>query len=307
MATADRIYWLQALTSLHVGAGKGEGYIDLPLMREKVTNYPFVPGSAVKGVFADSEGATDDKRIACEIVRAAFGRAGDETANAGALVFTDARLVCLPVRSIHGTFAWCTSSMVLQRLTRDLIAAGFKGWPQAPRDGRETRVTRTCKLFGDAPQASTIYLEDLDLTVQKCDAAITWATCLAQQLFEPGSEWQALFAERFAIVPDDVFSFLVQTATEVQPHVRINPNFKRVDDGALWYEESLPAESILCGLVWCDPPRAFSERKCEILDLLKDRPAQMGGKASTGKGRVQLSFRSGTSSPVASVETGATP
>ncbi|MEY2726809.1 MAG: hypothetical protein RLZZ458_2676, partial [Planctomycetota bacterium] len=62
MAVADRLYWLHALTPLHVGAGKGNGYIDLPLIREKVTGYPFVPGSSTKGVFADDLRATDDAR-----------------------------------------------------------------------------------------------------------------------------------------------------------------------------------------------------------------------------------------------------
>ena len=39
-----KMYWLHALTPLHVGAGRGVGFIDLPIMREKVTNWPLVPG-----------------------------------------------------------------------------------------------------------------------------------------------------------------------------------------------------------------------------------------------------------------------
>ena len=53
MATKTRMYWIQAITSLHVGSGKGVGFIDMPIMREKVTNWPMVPGSAVKGVIKD--------------------------------------------------------------------------------------------------------------------------------------------------------------------------------------------------------------------------------------------------------------
>src|SRR5688572_24809920 len=40
MPDNTRVYWLQALTPLHVGAGRGVGYIDLPIMREKVTQWP---------------------------------------------------------------------------------------------------------------------------------------------------------------------------------------------------------------------------------------------------------------------------
>lgn len=48
-----KIYWLEAITPLHVGMGRGVGFIDLPIIREKVTGWPLVPGSAVKGVIRD--------------------------------------------------------------------------------------------------------------------------------------------------------------------------------------------------------------------------------------------------------------
>ncbi len=53
MENYTRIYWLQTITPLHVGAGSGVGFIDMPIMREKVTNWPLVPGSALKGVMRD--------------------------------------------------------------------------------------------------------------------------------------------------------------------------------------------------------------------------------------------------------------
>ncbi len=48
-----RMYWIHAITPLHVGSGRGVGFIDLPIMREKVTSWPLVPGSAVKGVMRE--------------------------------------------------------------------------------------------------------------------------------------------------------------------------------------------------------------------------------------------------------------
>jgi len=134
MARAERVYWLHALSPLHVGTGRGEGYIDLPLAREKVTGFPYVPGSSVKGVCADSCGAATQDRRYNSILGAAFGQVGNDTTNSGALVFTDARLVCLPIRSLFGTFAWCTSRMVLRRLARDLAEAGKNPIPKIPDD-----------------------------------------------------------------------------------------------------------------------------------------------------------------------------
>ncbi|CAG1004418.1 partial CRISPR system Cms endoribonuclease Csm3, partial [Gammaproteobacteria bacterium] len=117
---AAKMYWLHALTPLHVGTGRGVGFIDLPVAREKATGWPVVPGSGIKGVLADRHGATDDKRKTDPKLAAAFGRADDKLANSGALIFTDARMVCLPVRSLYGTFAWVTSPLALRRLARDL-------------------------------------------------------------------------------------------------------------------------------------------------------------------------------------------
>ena len=73
-------------------------------MREKVTNWPLVPGSAVKGVLADYHKATDANRKRTRNC-AAFRRAGDEHSNSGSLVFTDGHLVCLPVRSLYRDFS----------------------------------------------------------------------------------------------------------------------------------------------------------------------------------------------------------
>ena len=46
-------YWLHAMTPLHVGAGRGLGYIDMPIVREKVTTWPYVPGSSIRGAWRD--------------------------------------------------------------------------------------------------------------------------------------------------------------------------------------------------------------------------------------------------------------
>jgi len=130
-----RIYWLHTLSPTHVGTGRGLGYIDLPIHRDKVTNWPIVPGSAFKGVWADRFRASEDERRKDEKLRLAFGLASENeqsSSNAGALVPTDARLVCLPVRSFQGTFAWCSSSLALKLLLRDLKLAGMGNLPPEP-------------------------------------------------------------------------------------------------------------------------------------------------------------------------------
>lgn len=318
MPTECRVYWLHAISSLHVGAGRGEGFIDLPLAREKVSDFPFIPGSSIKGVFADAKGASlgaskklreaylDPSETQANpdyqpIVRAAFGAADPQAsstagANAGAMVFTDARLICLPIASLFGTFAWCTSRFVLRRLARDLTHAGFNEPLPIPPDRRRDEAA-----IPQGPPASVVvgdnalFLRELKLPLVSCGVTSVWTERLATWIFPTNkdADWKTLFRERFVVLPDDLFNAMTRHGTEVQAHVRIDSELKRVAEGALWYEESLPAETILAGLVWCD--RIYGVKgvtPAQVMSLCSPTPVvtQIGGKASVGKGLVRQVF-----------------
>lgn len=298
-AKFERRYWIHTVTPLHVGTGRGVGYIDLPIAREKVTNWPCIPGSAVKGVVADHFGATEKKREDDELARAAFGMANDSStteanSTAGSLVFTDARIVCLPVRSFYGTFAWVTSPFCLERLKRDT------GLAVPPEAMKPTIVANDTKLLGDGAK---LYLEDLDLDCTKSREVDGCAKLIAGAVFADRPDWQAIFRERLAIVSDDIFTFLCEAGTEVSAHIRIDEDSGTVAGGALWYEEALPVETLLAGTVWCDRVYRSKENekgangdltKEKLLENFCSRPLelQIGGKASTGKGQVRCLFES---------------
>jgi CRISPR-associated protein Cmr4 len=285
-----KTYWLHALTPLHVGAGTGLGFIDLPVMREKATGWPLVPGSAVKGVLADSHEASAENREGKPLMTAAFGSGGDDNANAGALVFTDARLVCLPVRSVYGTFAWVTCKLALDRLKRDLEAAGESDVPGTIAPGAEKILLPAGSVLNGG--GGTVYLGDLDLKVDAPqDAATLWAKYLKQAVFAGDDGWQTEFQRRFAILPEDSFNFFCETATEVNARIKMDPERRTVDKhiGGLWYEEAVPAETILAGLVWCDRiPAARQVQETEVMGLVKSSSLQIGGKATVGRGRVRF-------------------
>jgi CRISPR-associated protein Cmr4 len=291
--TKTKLFWLHSLTPLHVGAGRGLGYIDLPIVRERVTNYPYIPGSAIKGVIADYHKATDKDR-GDDTKRAAFGKtdSGDNEsgANSGSLVFTDARLIALPIRSIYGTFAWTASPMILKRLLQDLQSAGIKtNLPNVDV------ATENNALVGNGTvlaRENQIFLEDLDLQSQENEGVKNWAEFIAEKVFHEKDERDE-FVKRFAVLHDDVFNFLCETGTEVAAHIKIDNDKKTAASGALWYEESLPAETILAGILWCD--RVFGNKNITQETLLetygKDiNLLQFGGKATTGKGLVRCRF-----------------
>jgi CRISPR-associated protein Cmr4 len=288
MMPQTKVYWLHALTPLHVGAGAGLGFIDLPVMREKATGWPMVPGSAVKGVLADSHDASAEKREGKPLMTAAFGTGGEDNANAGALVFTDARLVCLPVRSLYGTFAWVTCKLALDRLARDLKAAGKADVPATAPPSENALVAELSVLNGGKEK---VYLGELDFRKEALSEATQWATFLKKALFPDDTDWQAEFQKRFVIVSEDSFNFFSETATEVNARIKMDSERRIVDKehGALWYEESLPAETVLAGLVWCDRiPAARQGTEEQMMDLVKSVTLQIGGKATVGRGQVRL-------------------
>ena len=88
---------------------------------------------------------------------------------------------------------------------------------------------------------------------------------------------------------------MTETGTEVAARVRIDDDTKTVATGQLWNEESLPAETILAGLVSCD--RIYSGNasgidKEKLLAKYATKPLtlQIGGKATVGRGRIRCVF-----------------
>lgn len=283
-----KLLLLHALSPLHAGTGQGVGVIDLPIAREKATGIPFLPGSSIKGVLRDA--CSDDKKVAVF---------GPETANAsehaGSAQFTDARLLLLPVRSLAGTFAWVTSPLLLRRFLRDVK----DGKDLKPPTGVPSPVGNAgCKVVheGCALQLShrgqqSVVLEDLLLEPTLDTEATTWASWLGTHLFPADVYWQTALKSRLCIVPDDVLSFLLQTATEITARIALESSKKTVKKGQLWYEEALPAETVLCGLVIAstvEKANIPADTVFATIDNLTKSALQLGGNATVGRGLCRM-------------------
>lgn len=298
----SRILWIHALSPVHVGCGFGVGAVDLPIVREKATNWPLLPGSGLKGVLADHHNASDPENRT-PLARAAFGkpdwREGDQpvSANSGALVIGDARLVLLPVRSLYGTFAWITCPLALRRLARDLSAASLAGTPPLAIPSQ----TADKLLVPDLPTSrlkkadNRVFLADLDLTAQQDASTKAWSDKIAAWLFPTtGDAWRGILAARLGVVEDDLFNYFLESATEIVTRIHVNPETGTVAKGQLWTEEALPAESVLASLVCVDKVTAPGCGHTEA-DILKtycttEISTQVGGKSTVGRGRVRAVF-----------------
>lgn len=281
------IFHLHALSALHVGVGQAVGVVDLPIARAKATNLPLVPGSALKGVLRD-EFCGDDQALLFGPESIGNGEGG----YAGAMAFGDAHLLLLPVRSLGGIMAWATCPFVLRRYAADRQRAGAGNTPKVPEIALgkvAAATTHDLAVTGDRA-----VFEDLDLSIE-AGKAQDWAACLAPLLF---SDDAAEFVRHFAILSDADFGFLAETATEVRTHIRINDEKGTVEKGALWYEENLPAEAVLWGILGIGPGRkpacsAEETRTRFRAGLGAEKLVQIGGKATTGRGLVRFLAQGG--------------
>ncbi|BAF60106.1 Uncharacterized protein PTH_1925 [Pelotomaculum thermopropionicum SI] len=283
-----RMLFLLALSPLHAGTGQGAGAIDLPVAREKATGLPYLPGSSLKGVLRDEcKNSETRKKV--------FGPDKDSAhEHAGSVQFSDQRLLLLPVRSLKGTFAWVTSPYILRRCLRDAEnVIGFDKIPEISLPGSigNCHVTNDeCTITLDDQK---VIFEDLDFTAVPDENVRAWAEWIGKRIFPGDTDWQKMLAARFCVVHDDVMGFLLETATEVFARIRLREDAKTVENNALWYEEALPAETILSGLVFATTVKAGPGEVFNTLEGLMKKPLQLGGKATVGRGLCRLQMAGG--------------
>ena len=285
-----RIFHLHALSALHVGTGQGVGVVDLPIARAKATNLPLVPGSALKGVLRDE--AAQQWKLDGQQIKSLFGPDNTvEDSHAGALALGDAHLLLLPIRSFAGTVAYATCPFILRRYARDHNAE----IPVVGLVKSETAaVTNNSMLYVDKAETK-LALEDLDLSANTVESVDQWADYIAAQLYPDGvsqaEDWRKQMTQRFVILPDDIFSFLADTATEVRMRIRLDRQTRMVQNGALWSEENLPAEAVLWGVMGIGAARdksGASEEEMAKLVRNQELALQIGGKHTVGRGLCRL-------------------
>ncbi len=291
MTQANAILGLIAQTSIHAGAGSSVSAVDLPIQREGHNGWPCVFGSAIKGALrTKAEQMLDEKTC--------FAVFGPDTRNAsdhaGSISVGDARLLLLPMRSLTTTFKWVTCCEALKRLNRDadLLNLSATALQFNPPDDPDPANTCNAWVPQEAPSGD-LSLEEFRFTATEKDLSDV-LTALAALMQRAGAETE--LQKRLVIVSNDMFSFLVQHATPVTAHIAIDNDTKTVRGGALWYEETLPPETLLYVPLMAAKSRkensgksAEDIRKAVVEDMFKngdqdDYWLQIGGNETVGMG-----------------------
>ena len=294
-------------TSLHAGSGIDLGAVDMPIQRERHTGFPKVEGSGVKGGFRQAFaqlakvpiGDTAlDKEQNQNAIALSFGPDNGDL-HAGALGFTDARLLLFPIKSATGVFAWITCPLVLQRFRQDLERCKKEVEIPIPP---ENSTPEDSKLF---IKDNKIVLEEYTFKItntsnERCTALAKW---LSKQML-PEDENYSYLKEKMqtdvVVLSDTEFSDFVSLSTEVITRTKIDSATGTVQGGALFTEEYLPAETLLYTLVLTTP--VFNKNKGVFASqgrqaeeqlvmnyFVQGLPPviQLGGNATIGKGLIR--------------------
>lgn len=284
-------------TPLHMGAGTSVGAIDNPIQREVHSGHPLIAGSGLKGAVRHHVKQQWLGERLKDIVPLFGSENNSGELSAGAISFTDANLVVFPVRSVKNTFVYITCPYALGRLKRMATMAGLKFDWDVSCININSGSTDSALIDGK------LCLEALEFKATEDKDTSNLAEWISDNCLQ-GDE-NLFFKEKiqsdFFVLSDDDFNYFVKQATVVEPHVRINDETGTAEDGALFYTENLPPESILVGIVLASVERGKKEEKDNRMkaeqclnkalyekDGISGQLVQMGGDSTTGRGLVLI-------------------
>lgn len=232
----SKIIGLLAETSLHFGAGRNEGAIDLPVAREAATGYPVLVGSSLKGSLRDAaERAWDGRKNQPgeAKIKQVFG---DEDGKGGVSP-SDARLLLLPVRSLQSAYKWITCPYILERLRRDAKRCGI-----TTLESVDEIVVEEGKYVGS--DNGGLFLEEREFSYKNLlPAGLTSAigTLIGHD------DVRNRLDKQLVVLNDDDFVWFARYGLPVTARNSLDDEKKTSKN--LWYEETLPPDTLLYAML----------------------------------------------------------
>lgn len=266
------ILGLLAETPIHPGAGRSMGVVDLPVAREAATDYPVLVGSSLKGALREHAGTTSST------AERLFGKRD----HAGQLLVADGRLLLLPVRCLTGAFRWVTCPHLIERYRRDRLRAGLPVGFSVPSIVAKDKSMQPALAEGDG----ILHLEERHFEVRGPPPE-----ALADALAEPilHKETKNRLKRQLVVLADDAFAWFVRYGLPIQARNVLDSETKQSKN--LWYEETLPSESVLYSVV----AGRGEQTLVKFRGLFEEsRPyLQAGGNETVGQGWFAVTMISG--------------
>ena len=266
MSYGNHRYVLMTVDPVHIGTGGMRlGRVDLSIVREPGTNLPKIPGTALHGAIRSYAAYRYGKprcaglgqrregreghcgRPTCPICYTFGYVRGEDTAQAhsGVVTITDARILLFPVYSMVGP-VWVTSPSTLEDfgIRGQSVAEGKAKWPNGLTNANHLNLGW--------------------LMVEKDRDDWNVPEGLAKCLPDPTKE---RLKARIILIPDKLFTHVVNSNLEVRTSVSINPETGAAEEGALFTYEAIPRVTFLWLDVIVDDYRGefpVTEKRCKI-------------------------------------------
>ncbi len=272
---------LFAQSPVHVGAGNSVGVVDSPVMRERHTRIPVIPGSSLKGVISSLwQGGRGEESEA----RKLFGSDDSRNASAGQLLIGEARVLAFPVRSARQAFAWITCPLALERFRRDsgLDFAIPKIENEDQCFAADALAMGNCKVILEEYVFNNMAEDEVELLAGVLERATDAAV------------WRETLKSRLVVVADEYFSYFVENSCEVVSRCAIDQKTGTVSGGALFNQEQVPSETLFYFPIDAEDRQQFSAG--QALESLKGKLAeggdmiQVGGDGTIGLGFCEVKF-----------------
>lgn len=282
MKNTASILGLYAVTPCHAGSGASVGVVDLPIQRERHTNWPVIQASGMKGAlrahfdrFKNSITNKPEEETFSKITEIIFGSDTKDGDHAGSLSVGDVKILAFPMRSNVAPFVWITCPAVLKRLNRDLALTGRNGLDLTTLQGVTT--DQALCVNGLSKQDEPILLEDMEVT-PKGECSFGEVAVFFQEV------------DRLLVVHDEVFDYGVSNCTSVMAQIKIDQKTGTTVIGSLRYQEELPADTLMYSVIfWGDSRDDKESLKADairgyIQDEVVSGHIQIGGDETLGRG-----------------------
>lgn len=292
----ELLLYLYAESPLHPGGSDSVDALDLPVQREVTTGYPVIWGQSLKGALREAAGdklreTGDDEPHVNKVFGSPPPREGNrEATTAGLLAVGDAQLVAMPVPTLQHTFAWATSALALNRLSRRYRTLALqRPVPAVPDVGAGEGIAGSGGWLGESPTRHAFGPCLVDFPASTSDADLSaWAERIAVDALGGVDGPAGYFARKLCtdliLFGEDVLPTLLTECTETVARVQLGTD-KTVQNGP-FYSEYLPAETILAASLTLRPS-SNSEAHLQMLRaVLHNTLIRLGGDETIGKGLV---------------------
>lgn len=279
---------MYAVTPCHAGSGSALGVVDLPIQRERHTNWPMIQASGVKGAFRanfdryKNNLSDEEKGKVNEINKLAdsiFGTS-EGTGYAGSSSFSDAKILAYPMRSDVSPFVWMTCPAVLKRLQKDL---SFTGENIEKCKIPEVKENEAVLIKGSI--SGNVLLEDYEVEVSNNKKV-------------EGFDVYFEGADRLILVSDEVFNYGVTNCTQIMAQIKIDSKTGTTAEGSLRYQEELPSDTLMYTVIhWGDSKNTAEDKlKADTIkrfikeEVIKNH-IQIAGDETCGRGIFELTWK----------------